>query len=32
MNDDVYVERVGNESSEKNPGSSWDSNPRPSEY
>ena len=31
---DVFlgVERVRNKSMEKNPGSSWDSNPRPSEY
>ena len=30
--DDVFVERVRNKSTEKNPGSSWDSNARSSEY
>ena len=29
---DVFAERVRNKSMEINPGSSWDSNPRPSEY
>ena len=28
MNDDVFVERVKNKSTEKNPGSSWDSKPK----
>ena len=32
MNGDVFVERVRNKSMEKNPGSSRDSNTRPSEY
>ena len=31
-NTDVFGERVRNKSTEKNPGSSWDLNPRPSEY
>ena len=29
---DVIGERVRNKSTEKNPGFSWDSNPRPSEF
>ena len=29
---DVFGKRVRNKSTEKNLGSSWDSNPRPSEY
>ena len=32
MNYDVCIERARNKSMEKNPGSSWGSNPRPSEY
>ena len=32
MNDDVFVERVRNKSKVENLESSWDSNPRPSEY
>ena len=32
MNEDIFVERVRNKSTEKNLGSSWDLNPRPSEY
>ena len=31
-NADVFAERATNESTEKNPGSSWDSSPTPSEY
>ena len=32
MNNDIFAERVRSKSKGKNMGSSWDSNPSPSEY